>query len=293
VKRWVLVLAFCTAGCGKDIKDAPRPQPSPADPKASAPAPDAAPTVKADSYPDLGTALKAIIPADARVIGFGEMHNRTDRAQVKSALARFTSDGLPGLSDKLSDLIVETWIPDPKCGQQATTATAKVTITSRRPQETKSEIAVLAETARAAKVQPHAMKLKCEDYEKIAPAGKDANTEVMLDLITSELGRITDEAVAYRTKHNEPRPWIAIYGGGLHNERFPSDAVKHWSFAERVDKTTGNKYVEIDLIVPELAEGEASMAKEPWFPLVKNAEPTVKVWQRGERSFVVVFPRTK
>ena len=59
--------------------------------------------MKADTYPDLASALAAIIPAGTRVLGFGEMHSRTDRAPVKSALSRFTTDGLPALSDKLSD----------------------------------------------------------------------------------------------------------------------------------------------------------------------------------------------
>lgn len=284
----LLVLVLLVA-CGKDAKDAPRNEPVRDD--AALPA-DAAPEVNADSYPDLASALAAIIPDDARVIGFGEMHSRTDRVQVKSALARFTSDGLPALADRLSDLIVETWIVDPKCGQAAKTATAKVEITVRRPQETKSEIALLAEAARAKKVQPHAMTLSCADYEKVAPAGKDVLPEVMLGLITKELGRIAREAVAYRNRDPNRRPWIALYGGALHNDRFPAAGVEEWSYAPGVDELTGGKYVEIDLIVPELAEADANAQKQPWFPLVKRDEPAVRVWKRGERSFVIVFPRS-
>jgi hypothetical protein len=253
---------------------------------------DAAPALKTESYPDLTAALAAIVPADTRVVGFGELHSRTDRAQVTSSLARFTKDGLPPIADKLSDLIVETWIVDPKCGQAAKTATAKVEITVRRPAETKSEIALLAEAARAAKVQPHAMKLSCSDYEKVAPSGKDVLPDVMLGLITKELGRIAEEAVRHRDKDPGHRPWIALYGGALHNDRFPAEGVQDWSYAARVDQLTGGKFVEVDLIVPELAESDAAAQKQPWFPLVNDKAPTVKVWRRGERSFVVVFPRT-
>lgn len=277
--------------CGKDAVDAPRKAPIRDDAAVAAVVPDASRAVNADSYPDLASALAAIVPADARVIGFGELHSRTDRAQVKSALARFTSEGLPSIADRLSDLVVETWIVDPKCGQSAKTATAKVEITVRRPQETKSEIAQLAEAARAAKVQPHAMKLTCDDYEKVAPRGKDVLPDVMLGLITKELGRIADEAVVYRNKDPEHRPWIAVYGGALHNDRFPAAGVEEWSYAARVDKLTGDKFVEIDLIVPELAEADTGAQKQPWFELVKSTEPSVRVWKRGERSFVIVFPR--
>src|SRR5215468_3268688 len=63
-----------------------------------------------DVYPDLATALAKTIPDGTRVIGFGELHGRTDRAQVRSAISRFTTDGLSAIADKTSDLIIETWI---------------------------------------------------------------------------------------------------------------------------------------------------------------------------------------
>jgi hypothetical protein len=292
VRLWALVLLL--AACGRDAKDAPRKTPAREDAGvALVPVQaDAAVGPKFEAYPDLASALKAIVPADTRVAGFGELHNRTDRAQVRSALSRFTADGLPVYADTLSDLIVETWIVDPKCGQSAKTTTAKVEIKARRPQETKSEIAVLAETARAAKIQPHAMKLSCADYEKVAPKGGEPLPDVMLGLITKELSRIAEEAIKHRDKEPGHRPLIGLYGGALHNDRFPAEGVADWSYAARVDDLTGNRFVEIDLIVPELAEADASVETQPWFPLVKNTEPNVKVWKRGERSFVVIFPRS-
>jgi hypothetical protein len=289
VRLWALVLL---TACGKDAANALPKPPVRADAHVAVVADAAKPAVKADSYPDLASALKAIVPPDARVVGFGELHSRTDRAQVKSSLSRFTTDGLPAFADKLSDLIVETWIVDPKCGQSAKTATAKVEITVRRPQETKSEIAVLAETARAAKIQPHAMKLTCDDYEKVAPAGKDVLPDVMLGLITKELGRIAEEAIKHRDKEPGHRPLIALYGGSLHNDRFPAEGVQDWSYAARVDQLTGNKFVEVDLIVPELAEADPGAQSQPWFDLVKASDPSVRVWKRGDRSFVVIFPRS-
>ena len=248
--------------------------------------------MESDAFADLGAALQAIIPADARVVGFGELHSRTDRAQVKSSLAHFTAEGLPAIADKLSDLIVETWIVDPKCGQKAQTATAKVEMTVRRPQETKSEIAQLADAARAAKIQPHAMRINCDEYEKIAPQGKEVAPEVLLDLTTRELGRISEEAVKHRDKEPDHRPWIALYGGALHNDRFPAKGVESWSYAARVDTLTNNHYVEVDLIVPELAELDPGSQKEPWFPLVQSKDGKVHVFKRGERSFVIVFARS-
>jgi hypothetical protein len=285
------------AACGKDAgTTAKKPEAARKDaaaaPVAVADAAAAPLPVAADSFADLGAALKSIIPPDARVVGFGELHNRTDRAQVKSSLAHFTQEGLPALSDKLSDLIVETWIVDPKCGQAAKTATAKVEITVRRPQETKSEIALLAEAARAAKIQPHAMKINCDEYDKFAPKDKEVAPDVLLDLTTRELGRIAEEAFKHREKEPDHRPLIALYGGALHNDRFPAKGVEMWSYAAKVDTLTTNHYVEIDLIVPELAELDPGSQNAPWFPLVQAKDDKVKVYKRGDRSFVVVFPRT-
>ena len=44
--------------------------------------------------------------------------------------------------------------------------------------------------------------------------------------------------------------------------------------------------------MPELAEGDAQMQKQPWYPLVEKAGKTVQVYTRGERSFVVILPRS-
>ena len=246
---------------------------------------------KLDTYDDLGAALTATIPADARVVGFGEFHARTDRTQVKPTLEHFTAEAMPVLADKVSDLILETWLVDKGCGSAATEATARVEITMRRPQETHNDIGDLADAARKAKIQPHAMRVTCNDYARIAPPGKPVDTEAMLDLTTSELGRIAVEAVLHRDREPAHRPWIAVYGGALHNDRFPVDGTAQWSYAAKVDDVTKNHYVEIDLIVPELATQDPASQKQPWYPIAVAADSKVHVWKRGERSFVVVLPK--
>lgn len=280
------------AGCGG--KTDPKHEPA----SSAAPAhPDAAPIdaglamPKVDTYDDLGAALTATIPAETRVIGFGELHSRTDRAQIKPTLAHFTAEALPVLADKVSDLILETWIVDKGCGSAATEATAKVEITMRRPQETHNDIGDLAEAARKAKIQPHAMRVTCGDYARIAPPGKPVDTVAMLDLTTSELGRIAVEAVIHRDKEPAHRPWIALYGGALHNDRFPDPGTADWSYAAKVDDISNNQFVEIDLIAPELAEPDPAMQKQPWFPVVQHADTKVHVWKRGERSYVIVLAK--
>ena len=239
----------------------------------------------------LAEALRATIPGDARVLGFGELHARVDRAQVRSALAAFT-EALPSLGARLSDLVLETWIVDPRCGQQAVTATKKIETEVKRPEATKSELTLLVDAARAAGIQPHAMTLTCKDYERLAPEKGPADPLVMLGLVTRELTRIATSAIKHRDQDPGHRPWIAVYGGALHNDRFPAAGVAEWSYARAVDLATGGHYVEIDLIVPEFAEPDKPSQAQPWFPLLAAAD-RVLVFARGERSFVVILPRTR
>jgi hypothetical protein len=292
LRPWLLTLAM--AACSKEAaapKLATRGSATPAVTTSDAAA-GALPAHQA--YPDLGAALVATIPADARVVGFGELHARTDRAAVASSLARFTQ-ALPAIAGKLSDLIIETWLVDPACGTTAVQATSKVETTMKRPEATKSEIAQLADAARAAHIQPHAMTLNCTDYAAITPADHDVDPVAILTLTTRELTRIATSAVLHRDKDPSHRPWIAVYGGALHNDRFPDRGVAEWSYAAEVDRVTGGHFVEIDVIVPELAEADPLMQHQPWLPLARAArDPAnpVLVWKRGERSFVVLLPPT-
>ena len=40
----------------------------------------------------------------------------------------------------------------------------------------------------------------------------------------------------HRDKEPTHRPWIAVYGGALHNDRFPEPGVAEWSYAAAIDK---------------------------------------------------------
>ncbi|MEO7095024.1 MAG: hypothetical protein ABI175_17325 [Polyangiales bacterium] len=295
--RYPLV-AFMLVACGKGAAPAAKEPPPIAVVKDAAVAatappdgPPPAPKPPEGMYATLADALVATIPADARVLGFGELHARIDRAQVKSSLALFT-DALPAFGDKISDLVVETFIVDPKCGKSATTATQKMETEVKRPEATKSEIQLLADAAKAAKIQPHAMTLSCADYKVLVPKG-EVDPLAMLTITTRELQRIAVSAVAHRDKEPDHRPWIALYGGALHNDLVPDKALAEWSYAGAVDKATKGKFVEIDLIVPELAAADPGSQKQPWFPVVEKANEWIQIWKRNEHSFVVILAKTK
>ena len=284
----VLLAAAAATACGKAPDPPPPGLPSPPAPGSARPA-----RLESKAFADLASALGATIPDDARVIGFGELHARTDRAQVPSALSRFTREAMPALAPRASDLVIETWVQDKGCAAVASDATARVEMTMRRPQETRSEIAQLADAARAAHVQPRAMTVTCDDYARIAPPGEEVDPAAMLTLTTHELARVTTAALAQRElSPDDPRTRVLVYGGALHNDRFPEPGTEEWSYAAAIDARSHDHFVELDLIVPEYAEGDPASQRQPWYPLVTAADAQVHVWQRGERSFVVVLAKT-
>lgn len=274
-------------------------QPAPAPARDAAPRAsrelDAEPLPAHRVVPDLATAIRELVKDDVRVVAFGELHQRADRATAaRSALARFSDDVLPVIAERTSDLVIETWLFDKNCGEKAAKATAQVEATMQRPPETKSELATVVERARAAGVQPHAMRVTCDDWARVAPPGKDIDYEVMLTLITRELGRIATQAIAHRDKAKAPRRLVAVYGGALHNDLHPIDGLADWSFAATVDAAAPGGYLEIDLYVPEYAELDTLSQNELWFPLVAKAAPDkVIVIERGPRSYLLLLPRAR
>ena len=114
----------------------------------------------------------------------------------------------------------------------------------------------------------------------------------MLDITTRELGRIATEAVIHRDKAPDPPAVDRALRRRAPQRLLPRPGRRGLELRQEVDELTKNHYVEVDLIVPELAEGDPQSQKQPWFELVKHAGETVQVFTRGERSFVVVLPQT-
>jgi hypothetical protein len=233
---------------------------------------------------DLASAIASVVPDDARVVGIGELHTRRDGPAVGSALAAFTR-ALPALGDRISDLVVETWVPQGDCGVAAA-STARIEHAVMRPEATKSEVGDLAKTARELGIQPRDMTIACSDYATLAPAGGEPDPAALLTFTTKELARVAVEAVR---KPSSARPWVVVYGGALHNDRVPAKGVEEWSYAAAVEAV--GTFVEIDVIVPELAEADAASRSQPWFPLVKDRHD-IAIFKRGERSYVIVLPRS-
>ena len=236
-------------------------------------------------YDDLGAALTALAPPGTRVLGLGELHARTDRPAATSALARFTAEGLPALAPRMAHLVLETWAVTGDCGEVAARATAAVAAQVRRPRTTQRELGALVARSQALRVAAHAMTVRCEDYQVMAK-GDDAAIAHLLDLTTSELGRLGAALVARTTAQ---RPLVVIYGGAMHNDREPQPGLEPWSYAAAVEAASEHTFVEVDLVVPELGLADPTTMRQPWAHLLGKSPKVVAV-RRGERAYTLLLP---
>lgn len=173
-----------------------------AQPQSGLAAPGAAPTTPAASA-SLELSLHST-PADAlstvlaraeresglRVVAFGEYHQTNAMAKKGapvSSLRRFSGELFGVLAPRASDIVLETWVTDGNCGSQETTAVAKVEKTTERPQSTENELVTLVKQAKAAGVQPHILRLSCDDYKSMLAADGQVDFEKLLGLLTTLL----------------------------------------------------------------------------------------------------------
>lgn len=244
-------------------------------------------------HDDLASAFTALLTPQTRLVGIGELHARVDLPSAPSTLTSFTSAILPALPARTSDIILETWTVDPRCGKAGVQATAKLQEATRRPESTRNELGLLVDASRSRGVRAHSMQVRCEDYQEMAAGGDDAIIH-MLDLTTSELARLANATLRRpppRPRSPTPLPpsLVVLYGGAMHNDRFPTAGLEPWSYAAAVEGASDRTYLEIDLITPELAADDPNLATQPWAPLVGMSR-RVLTYQRGERSYVIVLP---
>ncbi|MBK9031867.1 MAG: hypothetical protein IPL61_11165 [Myxococcales bacterium] len=242
-------------------------------------------------HPDVAAAMQVVLADRPRVLGIGEIHERTDRAAAATpALARFASELLPAIARQTSDLVIETWTLAPGC-KTGVDNSRRIEQSMRRPAATTGQISSLFGITKANSITAHVMRLTCDDLAAaVTPDGVDP--ERLLGLVTRELGRVAASAVRYRDEHQETRPMVVVYGGALHNDLYPPRSTREWSYALAVDTQTGGRYVELDLYRPEQVEDVDLYMGEPWYPLVAKTGPDrVVLIERAPHAYLLLLPR--
>ncbi len=241
-------------------------------------------------YPSAAAALEVVLASRPRVLAVGELHQTRATARVRSALARFTAELLPPLrAAGATHLVVETWRATGACGAAEKAAVAQVETTTERPRRTESEVVTLLRQAKAAGIEPGILEIGCRDY-KAMMTGQGVDFDRLL--------RLTRDQLLFQLRAALARPnsrLVVSYGGALHNDRYPKGELAPYSFGPALASSAGERYVALDLYVPELLERSPRARAEPWYPIYRRARRpgAVTLVRLGEGAFALVFPRSR
>jgi len=241
-------------------------------------------------------AFRSVLAKDPLVLAVGEAHAQRGTENIASSTKRFTESFLPILAPRATDVVVELWAPDPKCMKEVKqVASAQKPVTDVQATTNQNEYVVLGTKAKTSGITPWLLRPTCDDFAMLADAGADA-VGAMLGLVK----RLTQAKVTQlheRNRADGAQPKIVVaYGGALHNDLAPPEATKDYSFGPDLDRLSGGRYVELDLIVPEFVKKTPAWEKLPWYASFEAERSSGRpqghttLYVVGDRSFVLVFP---
>lgn len=241
------------------------------------------------SFATPALALGPIFERKPRVIGFGETH-APKGATVASSTARFRDVLLPALAPKSSAIILELWFTLPQCNQKqvAQVASAQREVTKHQAEENQNEFVDLFKKSVKLGLKSHVLVPTCDDYGRILDAGA-GDIATMLELIA----RLAGEKGEKLSVDPDGMP-VLLYGGAIHNDLEPANGRGTFSFGPRLDNSTGHRYVEVDLIVPEFVGNDEIWQGQPWYGMFDPKEKRTEtlLLEVHKNSFVLVFPPT-
>lgn len=296
--------AIPSLGCTTPPQGTPAPRVSaPRIASASAPAPALAPSSipPAHACTALGCrlfdtpadAFRAILETKPLVIAIGEAHAQKGTEAIPSSAKRFTDELLPLLEGRASDLLLELMAPPKGCKKVTEEVkTKQKVVTSKQAESAQNEYVVMGNEARKRAVVPDLLRPSCADLDAIDKAGDDA-----IGASLATIARLTRTQVLELLSRNDKAGAdriVVTYGGAMHNDRTPPSERAAWSFGPELAARTKDRYVEIDLFVPEFIQDTESWKKLAWYPhFDRNLHPDkTTLFNPRPGSYVVIFPRT-
>lgn len=243
------------------------------------------------SFPTPRAAFEYTLRTEPRVVAVGEAHAQKAAPNVESATRRFTRELLPALAPRFKGIVIELLAPDRRCEQHEEQAVAERTkpVTAPQAETNQNEFVALGTEAKKLGLRPQPLIPTCDELKAVL-AAQDGDIAALLELIATITVR---ESVGF-LDHQPPEQALAIYGGLLHNDTNPRPDHASWSFGPRVSEHTQGRYVEVDLIVPELIRNEEPWQSLPWFSRYDAAlhGSDTLLYKTGSASFVLIFPKT-
>lgn len=243
------------------------------------------------AFPSEAAAFERVLQENPQILAVGETHALKDTT-VPSATVRFKDKLLPLLGGRAKSLVVELLLPDPTCRpvtegvkrkQEAVTETQRAT--------DQSDFVALGHAAKALGIEPFILRPSCSEYQTILDAGDDA-ISTMLALIA----KLTEKRLRElhgQTEGGAPRIELA-YGGALHNNLEPKPGFEAWSFGPALRELVGERYVELDLIVPEFVKDTDVWRALPWYAAYdpERYPDRTRLLRVAPQSYVLIFPRS-
>ncbi len=250
--------------------------------------------VPCERFASPAAAFDRVLEGRPRVLAVGESHAPADGPRVPSATVRFKELLLPRLSGRATDLVLELWIANGKCGKSEVAVREKqAPIVAREAKTNPNEFVALGDAAFGLGIKPHVLVPTCEEYARILDAGA-GDVDLMLTTIAKRSidvafkflpAELTDAATGPST--------LLMYGGSVHNDLHPRPGREPWSFGPTIAAKVPGRYVELDLVVPEFIKDDEVWKNLPWFPHFDRAKHTdveTVLMHPKDGVYVLVFP---
>jgi hypothetical protein len=105
-------------------------------------------------------AFEAVLAPSALVLAIGETHARPGRRDPSST-ARFTSALLPLLGGRASDLVLELWVADGRCGQREPGSRGAESRSTAPARDEPERVRAARPTGERVGVRPHVLRPSC------------------------------------------------------------------------------------------------------------------------------------
>lgn len=262
-----------------------------------APAATAAPTpgyracgeLACKAFPSAEAAFDYVLSEKPRVLAVGEAHAQAAGPQAPSPTRRFMDTLLPRLAPRASDLVIELWVASGSCGKvEKQVQKQQAAVTAPQAATNQNEFLELGSRAKALSIQPRALVPTCEQYHQISGAGS-GDIEQMLTMIASVTQRDVEELLAKRA----PDRLVVAYGGAMHNDLHPRPGREGFSFGPALERASGQRYVELDLVIPEQIKDTEAWRALPWYAAYSREKASDEAYllSWAPHAYALFFPK--
>ena len=278
--RTLLLAGVLSLGCASSPPPSAPPPAPPAGPRrprrlpAPPPAPSACGALDCRLYDTPLLAFRAVLAQKPLVLALGEAHGQKDTPGVPTSARRFTEEMLPELQGQASDLVIELMVPPAGCEKKTKAAVRKKLekVTEHQAETNQNEYVTLGHAAEKFGIAPHLLFPSCADFKAVDAAGADS-VDAALQLVGRLMRETADKLLARNEKAGADR-MIVLYGGALHNDVSPEESARPYAFGPPLVAATRDRYVELDVFVPELIRDTGMWTRFPWYPhFDKKAHP--------------------